>query len=108
MIFTSATLTALQERLEPNHGVIDLGLHHDVRVKDDINVPAAIEGDVLPLRESYLAALIVGAPPAIDAEERDDTAALADQRVALLDTLGDKQGHRGVAQLIPHQGMDVK
>src|SRR5215212_11613767 len=99
MTLTSATLTALQECLEPDQGAVDLRLQHDVAIEDDKDFPAVIEGDILPVSEGDLAAAFVRSAEVPHPEQHHGTQAAAHQSVALLDALGNKQRHRGVAQL---------
>ena len=88
---TSAMLTALQEGLEPDHGLVYSRFEHHVGIEDYVDSPAVVEGDIIPLLQRCLAALLVGAPPVPYAEQRYGAQAAAHKGIALLDALRNKE-----------------
>src|SRR5215207_690853 len=93
---TSVMLAALQERLNAPHGLVYSRLEHHVTIEDYEDPPRVVKGDIFPLRQCYLAPVLVGAPPGPDPEQRYGAQAAAHEGVAFLDALRNKERHGGI------------
>src|SRR3712207_3523822 len=100
-------LTTLQEGFEPDHRLVHLGFEHHIGVKDNVDLPA-IQGYVVPLGESGQSTVPVASAPTPDPEQRNGAQAAAHNGITLLYALGNKEGHGGITEHLPREGVDVE
>src|SRR5215213_4271211 len=105
---TSAMLAALQERLDTPHSLVYSRFEHHVTIENYVDPPCVVEGDIIPLRQRYLAAVLIGAPPAPHPQERNGAQAAAHKGIALLEALRNKERHSGITEHLPREGVDVE
>lgn len=71
--------------------------HHYIAIKHGIDV-TAIQRDGLPVGQRYLAAVLIGAAPVPDAQERNAAQVLGYSGIRLTNPLSDKQWPSRICQ----------
>src|SRR5215213_3990892 len=102
-----AMLTTLQEGLQPDHCLVHLRLEHHIGVKDNVDLPV-VQGYVVPLGESGQSTVIVASAPGPDPEQRNGAPVAAHEGIALLDALRNKEGHGGITEHLPCEGVNIQ